>query len=719
MRMPRILALFILLFFFSGSLAVFGNNEAVFPLNKLDPTLRYLLMQQRIALAKTGRSLNLSEYADRIEVIARDGKMIPSASVGQSAERVAVLIRAQNPEELAQLGITPRAIAGEIATAHITLAQLSKLAQSPNVIYTEVSKRLSPQQVSQKESIAKPELDLSMPDTGAILLHQQGITGRGVIVATIDTGIDCTHKDFRVERYWSDNIDEESTRILALLDQTTNTEYGPTRIENFIRSETPCPTSDDDLTAPGHGTQVMGVAAGDGSSTTTGYVGMAPEADLIAVKSNLTDAGIIEAARYVFERAGGRPTVINLSVGTQKGPHDGTSNLELGLDGLVGPPGRAIVVAAGNQGDEKVHVGGVLYEGKRDRFEVTIDSQRVPSEMNFDFWYESQLNLNVYVITPVGNRVGPVAARRMHTENTSEGGVRIDNASMGLSPNNGANHLEIVIYGIPIAVATGTWTIELEGIASIGGRYDGWATDVEFSSSNGNFDVTIGSPGSSKKLITVGAYVTREQWQSETGDFFSFPQENPVGQIARFSSLGPTRDRRLKPDITAPGTAIASALSEAARYMISKDFILLDHKHTIARGTSFSAPHVAGAIALILQQEPNLTNSQIRDRLIKLAKQDSNTGVTPNSIWGAGKLWVSTATKPDPDPEPTPKPISEQLKLLVRQFDQNKNHQLDDDEMLAALDNWINNRDVYVLGRALKDEEILSLLDLWQHGIPA
>jgi subtilisin family serine protease len=717
--MSRVLSFFILLFFLSSSLTLFGTSKISEPLNKLDPTLRYLLAQQRLALVKTGRPMNLSRYADRIEVIASDGKMLPSASLGSSADRIAVLIRAQNPEELRTLGIVPRAIVGEIATAHVTLAQLSKLAQSPNVIYAEVSKRLSLEQTASQPQIANPALDLSMPDTGAILLHQQGITGRGVIVAVIDTGIDCTHKDFRVERYWSDNIDEESTRLLALLDQTTNTEYGPTRIENFIRSEMPCPTGDEDLTASGHGSQVMGVAAGDGSSTPDSYVGMAPEADLIAVKSNLSDAGIIEAARYVFERAGGRPTVINLSVGTQKGPHDGTSNLELGLDGLVGPPGRAIVVAAGNQGDEKVHVGGVLYEGKRDRFEITINEQQVPSEMSFDFWYESQLNLNVYVVTPVGNRVGPVATRRMHTENTSEGGVRIDNASTGLSPNNGANHMEITIYGIPIAVASGTWTIEVEGTGSGGGRYDGWSTDVQFSSINANADVTIGSPGSSKRLITVGAYVTREQWQSVTGDFFSFPKENPVGQIASFSSNGPTRDRRAKPDITAPGTAIATTLSEAARYMISKDFILLDNKHTIVRGTSFSAPHVTGAIALMLQQEPNLTITQIRERLVKLAKQDSYTGVTPNTTWGVGKLWVSTATKPDPDPDPNPKPISEQLKLLVRQFDQNRNNQLDDEEMLAALDDWINSRDVYVLSRALKDEEILNLLDLWQHGIPS
>jgi hypothetical protein len=280
--------------------------------------------------------------------------------------------------------------------------------------------------------------------------------------------------------------------------------------------------------------------------------------------------------------------------------------------------------------------------------------------------------------------------------------------------------LEIVVYGLPIAVAPGLWTIELEGAPSIGGRYDGWATDhTHFTSSNADSEVTVGSPGSAKKLITVGAYVTRDHWQSETGDFFSFPEENPIGQIASFSSYGPTRDGRLKPDLTAPGVAIVSSLAETARPMLSKDYITLDRKHSIARGTSFSAPHVTGAIALLLQQEPRLTISQIKERLVKLAKQDSFTGPTPNPVWGAGKLWISTSATPDPNPDPDPKPISEQLRLLVRQFDQNKNNQLDDDEMLMALDAWIRSEYVYVLGREFKDEEILDLLNLWQHGIPS
>ena len=681
--------------------------------SKLDPTLRFLLQQQQESLAKTGHSLNLTAFADHIEVISQQEHMVPSATSTESADKIAVLINAKKVARLKALGITPRVTAGSIATAHVTLAQLAKLAQSSNVIYVEASKRLQPAQepFASASSVvsAKPELDLSVPDTGADVLHQKGVTGRGVIVGVVDTGVDCLHEDFRVDNHPDDGIPEESTRFLAIFDETTNTEYGPSHIEQFIRNGTPCPTTDDDLIAPGHGTQVMGIAAGDGSSSGFHYIGMAPDADLIAVKSTLTDAGILEGVRYIFERAGNRPVVVNLSLGTQKGPHDGTSNLDRGLDALVGTPGHAIVVAAGNQGDERIHAGGTIEYGQKQSFEINIDPQKVPSELGLDFWYDSQLRLNIYIVSPMGNRVGPVPTGQLHTETTPEGGVRIDNASAGLSPNNGANHMEIVIFGSPLAVASGTWRVEVEDTEEHGGRFDAWSLDIPFTSTNADFDFTIGSPGAAQRLITVGSHVTRDHWQSEKGDFFRFPAENRVGQIATFSSHGPTRDGRLKPDLTAPGVAIITPLAESARGLLSPDFITLDHKHTVSRGTSFSSPHVAGAIALLFQQEPTLTQSQIKDRLSQLARNDNFTGQTPNAIWGAGKLSVAPSAS-------TPKPISEEIKRLAHQLDENSNNKLDDDEVLKMLDAWVQSRPLLTIGRPLTDDEILALLDLWQQN---
>src|SRR6185503_18468917 len=106
----------------------------------------------------------------------------------------------------------------------------------------------------------------------------------------------------------------------------------------------------------GHGTHVLGIAGGDGSATGGGvpaytYAGMAPKADLVVVKTDMSDTGVLDGVAYVMNRATalGKPAVVNLSLGTLYGPKDGTSPFEAGIAALTGP-GRVIVVAAGNDG---------------------------------------------------------------------------------------------------------------------------------------------------------------------------------------------------------------------------------------------------------------------------------------------------------------------------------------------------------------------------------
>src|SRR5690606_36379248 len=115
----------------------------------------------------------------------------------------------------------------------------------------------------------------------------------------------------------------------------------------------------------GHGTHVAGIAAGDGSAAGQGqpaftFVGVAPEADLIIVKVGGggteglgTSANALDAVNYCYQRAQAldRPIAVNMSLGDNLGPHDGTSLLERGLDNLLGGPGRAFVKSAGNVGD--------------------------------------------------------------------------------------------------------------------------------------------------------------------------------------------------------------------------------------------------------------------------------------------------------------------------------------------------------------------------------
>jgi len=164
--------------------------------------------------------------------------------------------------------------------------------------------------------------------TGAV---NTGRTGRNVIIGIIDTGIDWCHPAFRRS--------DGSSKILYYYVPATNTEYTRTQTEQFIRDGR-C-----DGDPHGHGTYVVGIAS---------YI--APDADLIVVRTNLYDTDIILGLEYLRNKknALGRPMVVNMSLGGHFGPHDGTSILERAIANLSGN-GFVVVAAAGNSGYIRMH----------------------------------------------------------------------------------------------------------------------------------------------------------------------------------------------------------------------------------------------------------------------------------------------------------------------------------------------------------------------------
>ncbi|MEW5825585.1 MAG: S8 family serine peptidase [Candidatus Bipolaricaulota bacterium] len=541
---------------------------------------------------------------------------------------------------------------GRLAARLVTTGELAAMASDERVVYVEASRP------------TRPSLDASIPVVGGDRVHDASpaVRGRGAIVGLIDTGVDYEHLDFRVDR--DGDGDEEGSRIAALWDQTFGL-FG-TKVERAdIEWDLALGLGPDagrvrQADRDGHGTHVAATAAGDGSASGGTFVGLAPEADLVVVKTTFFTADILAGVEYVFDEAArrGKPAVVNLSLGGHDGPHDGTSLFEQGLDDLAQGPGRAIVVSAGNEGDLAIHVSGTLQGGARS-FDVT------PGGWQFEMklWTPGDAAFSVAVTSPSGQTATASAGATTGVVLTADGLAIIDNASGGTNPNNGDRE---VLVRITNSAPDAEWTVTVRD-AGGGGRFDGWVTTNDGRIVGGDSASTIDEPGNADRVLTVGAFNSKATWPSAAG-----PQDRladfPIGALSSFSSQGPTRDGRVKPDLAAPGAWICAALSSSA-----PSFDIYRHPnglHTMEIGTSMAAPHVTGAIALLFSLDPSMTPDDVRAALTAAAARDAFTGTTPNVRWGWGKLDVEAAVAGVEIPEPSPapgRPIVRVLEQPVRE----------------------------------------------------
>jgi hypothetical protein len=211
---------------------------------------------------------------------------------------------------------------------------------------------------------ARVKQTLALADTHTDVVHNTlNLHGSGAIYASVDSGIDVTQMDFKT--------DATHTRIQYLWDQTVTetpptgysygTEWTAAQINAGSCTETSSSTSD-----WGHGTSTAGVGAGNGSSGDGGYIGQADQADIIFVKSDLTDAHIEDALSYIKDKAAsmGKPVSINMSFGGSYGPHDGSDDLSYWIDNTLGisdsTTGFVLSAAAGNETGGQNHVGGAI-----------------------------------------------------------------------------------------------------------------------------------------------------------------------------------------------------------------------------------------------------------------------------------------------------------------------------------------------------------------------
>jgi subtilisin family serine protease len=594
--------------------------------------------------------------------------------------RVGVFLEIESPDALSglrALGVEIGTVVDGMATARVPLDVLDAVLEQPRIRQIRAARML------------RPAHDSSMIAIGAHTIRQHGPggwtggTGAGAIVGVIDTGLDIRHADFL--------DDAGGTRVVALWDQTQGSTPPPgffygllcTRdaIQRVIDATdlSACPTQDQ----VGHGTHVAGSAVGNGAagSLAVRYAGVAPEAELLIVKAgNVTfpEDRVADGLVWLRDeaRARGRPAVVNFSFGHQYGPHDGTTFLERFIDSLS-DPGFIVVLAAGNEGENRntaplptapprlIHARVQPAAGVTQ----TVEFQITPYTPNLNrcqnvfvelsLWYEVRDRIEVTVVRPNGTQL-TVPAGETGIANNQQGRIEISNAAP-LQLQRTTAEAYIQLNGCPPSgvPAPGTWRIRLRSLPD--GPVSGVPADLYLLAAvlgpganvygTTGFDnrLIVSSPATARRGIAVGAFTTRVCWPSLVAAETCYTNRPQIGDIAPFSVAGPTRDGRLKPEITAPGMGVISSLSRHVSPPFAR--VAPDSVHWVLEGTSMAAPHVAGAIAVMLQHRPTLSPEDVRQVFSRSARADIFTQRVydpspesrPSDWWGFGKLDVPAA----------------------------------------------------------------------------
>ena len=516
-------------------------------------------------------------------------------------------------DEIRELGAGVVELQNEYAIITIREDLIDRLTEFPQIEFVEKPKRLFFAVENEKRAscippVQRPPLNL---------------TGRGVLVGIIDSGIDYANPVFR-------NADG-TTRIRNLWDQSLSenppagyligTEYTSEQINEALRQPTIeqrrqiVPSQD----ISGHGTAVAGVAAGNSQE----YRGVAYESDLIVVKLGLPRLNgfprtteLMQAIDYVIRKAleYGQPIAINLSFGNTYGAHDGNSLLEQFIQDASNRWKNVICIGTGNEGNTAGHVSGILDENEQVEIELAV--QENETGLNVQIWKAYYDLVDILLEAPSGVRIGPIQ------ENLGSQRFRIGETEILLyygEPSPYTIDQEIYMDFLPRTdyITSGIWRIILVPREIISGNYALWLPSESVLNEGTRFlspsvQGTLTIPSTAFRTIGVGAY------------------NSATMTYADFSGRG--AGARIKPDLVAPGVNVRAPIPGGGFGEFS--------------GTSFATPFVTGSAALLMQwgivdgNDPFLYGEKVKAYFQRGAREILGFEEYPNQVVGYGALCV-------------------------------------------------------------------------------
>ena len=532
-----------------------------------------------------------------------------------------VVIRYQgDPSFLEEAALSSTLLLGNYAILRLSREALERVSLLPRVTFMEMPKSLY---FAAADGRAASCINPVQSGSAAGV----PLTGKGVLLACLDSGVDYTHPDFRRP--------DGSTRILRLWDQTVpdgpppegyhlGTLYTEEQINAALDSAAPLeqvPSRD----ASGHGTAVLGVAAGNGLASGGVLKGAAPEASLLAVKLGTPKPGdfprttqLMQALDYAvrFSIQQAFPLAVNISFGNSYGSHSGDSLLETYIDAVSGLGRNVICVGAGNDGEGRTHHTGRMVSGQTSDTEFSITPYTLGTSLQI--WKQYVDEADVWLIHPGGESAGPLRP--------GQGPLRIRLANtevLALYGMPGPFSLlqEIFLDFLPAPgasyVDSGVWTLRLTPRRITHGTFHMWLPGSGSDSSAAFYlpspDATLTIPSTAGRALTAGAY---------NSGLSSYAPFSGRGQALLQS--GP------KPDLAAPGVDIQAPRPGGG--------------YGLFTGTSFAAPFVAGSAALLMEwgivrgNDPFLYGEKLKAYLRKGARPLPGISEYPDPRVGYGAL---------------------------------------------------------------------------------